>query len=82
MRRTTYYVFHSATAPDLRGITGDPDGAMLPASDGPWTLEEQIAPDEPWTLDLDQAVVAFGIVENGCYLWGPIPQKALKRRKP
>ena len=54
MRRTTYYVFHSATTPDLRGITGDPDGAGLPATDGPWTLERQIAPDEPWTLDVNQ----------------------------
>ena len=76
MTRTTYYVFHSATTPDLRGITGDPDGATLPASDGPWTFERQIAPDESWTLDLDQAVVAFGIGENGFYLWGPIPQHA------
>jgi hypothetical protein len=76
MRRTTYYVFHSATAPDLRGITGDPDGATLPTSDGPWTLERQIVPEEPWTLDVNQSVVAFGIVENGCYLWGPIPRHA------
>jgi hypothetical protein len=76
MRRATYYVFHSASAPDLRGITDDPDGAALPASDGPWTLERQIVPKEPWTLDLDQAVVAFGIVENGFYLWGLIPQHA------
>jgi hypothetical protein len=27
MRRTTYYVFQSASVPDLHGITGDPDGA-------------------------------------------------------
>jgi hypothetical protein len=76
MRRTTYYVFHSATAPDLRGITSDPDGATLPATDGPWTLERQIAPEEPWTLDVNQAVVEFGILENGFYLWGAIPQHA------
>ena len=76
MRRTTYYVFHSATAPDLRGLTGDPDGTRLPASDGPWTLERQIAPDEPWPLDVNEAVVEFGILENGFYLWGPIPQHA------
>ncbi len=74
MRRTTYYVFQSATAPDLRGITGDPDGAGLPTTDGPWTLERRIAPDEPWPLDVNQAVVDFGILENGFYLWGPIPQ--------
>ena len=69
-----YYVFQSAKASAVRGITGDPDGAMLPVTDGPWTLERQIAPDEPWTLDLDRRVVEFGIVENGFYLWGTIPQ--------
>jgi hypothetical protein len=76
MRRTTYYVFQSATAPDLRGITGDPDGASLPAEDGPWTLERQVAPDEPWSLDANHAVVEFGILEIGFYLWGPIPRHA------
>ena len=76
MRRTTYYVFHSATAPDLRGLTGDPDGTRLPASDGPWTLERQINPDEPWPLDVNEAVVEFGVLENGFYLWGPTPQHA------
>jgi hypothetical protein len=76
MRRTTYYVFQSATAPDLRGITGDPDGASLPAEDGPWTLERQVAPEEPWSLDANQAVVDFGILENGFYLQGPIPRHA------
>jgi hypothetical protein len=74
MRRTTYYVFQSATAPDLRGITGDPDGARLPATEGPWSLERQIAPNEPWSLDVNQAVVEFGTLENGFYLWGTIPQ--------
>jgi hypothetical protein len=76
MRRTSYYVFHSATAPDLRSITGDPDGATLPASDGPWTRERQIDPNELWPLDVNEAVVAFGIVENGFYLWGLIRQHA------
>jgi hypothetical protein len=86
MRRTTYYVFQSATAPDLRGITGDPDGARLPATDGPWSLERQIAPNEPWSLDVNQAVVEFGTLENGFYLWGTIPQhpssKATVSRAP
>jgi hypothetical protein len=74
MRRTTYYVFHSATAPDLRGITGDPDGATLPPTDGSWTQERQIAPNEPWPLDVNEAVVEFGVLENGFYLSGPLPQ--------
>ena len=74
MRRTTYYVFQSASAPDLRGITGDPDGATLPATDGAWILERQITPDEPWTLDINQTVLEFGIEENGFYLSGPILQ--------
>jgi hypothetical protein len=76
MRRTTYYVFQSATVPDLRGITGDPDGGRLPATGGPWSLERQIAPGEPWPLDVNQAVVEFGALENGFYLSGPIPQHA------
>ena len=37
MRRTTYYVFQSATAPDLRGITGDPDGSEAPRHG--WTVD-------------------------------------------
>lgn len=45
--RRTYYVFQSATAPGLRGIAANPDGTTLPASDRPWILERQIAPDEP-----------------------------------
>jgi hypothetical protein len=79
MRRTTYYVFRSTTAPDLRGITGDPDGAMLSADDGPWVLERQIAPAEPWPLDVHRTVVEFGIVENGFYLWGLIPRHTLAK---
>src|SRR3954452_4080664 len=76
MRRTTYYVFQSTTGPGLRGITGDPEGARLPASDGPWTLERQIDPEELWPLDANQAVVEFGVLENGFYLSGAIPQHA------
>jgi hypothetical protein len=74
--RRTYYVFQSATAPGLRGIAADPDGTTLPASDGPWTLERQIAPDEPWTMGVDRSVVEFGIEENGFYLWGRNPERA------
>jgi hypothetical protein len=67
----TYYVFHSASAPDLRGFTDDSSGSRLPAEDGPWTLARRIAPDEEWTLKISRAVVATGIMENGFYLWGP-----------
>jgi len=74
--RSTYYVFQSADAHGLRGITGDADGMMLPAEDGPWALERQIAPDQPWTEDIDQSVVDFGIEENGFYLWGMLPRHA------
>ncbi|WP_114947366.1 PRC-barrel domain-containing protein [Microvirga calopogonii] len=76
MRRTTYYVFHSASASDLRGITGDQDAVGLPATDGPWTLERQIAPDEPWPLNVNEAVMEFGVLENGFYLSGPLPRHA------
>jgi hypothetical protein len=68
----TYYVFQSASGPDLRGFTYDPSGDTLPAEDGPWTLVGQISPDEEWTLGISRAVVATGILENGFYLWGPI----------
>ncbi|WP_099514120.1 PRC-barrel domain-containing protein [Microvirga ossetica] len=74
MRRTAYYVFQSESVPNLRGITSDPDGATLPATDGAWILKRQIAPDEPWALDINQTVVEFGIEENGFYLSGPILQ--------
>jgi hypothetical protein len=80
MRRTTYYVFRSESASDLRGITGDQAAVKLPATDGPWALERRIAPDEPWPLDVNEAVVEFGILENGFYLWGPIPQHASAKR--
>ena len=73
MRRTTYYVFHSATAPDLRGLTGDLDGTRLPASDGPWTLERQINPDEPWPLDGNEAVVEFGSWRTAFTSGDPLP---------
>ena len=76
MRRTTYYLFQSATTLGLRGITSDPDGATLSATDGPSTWERQIAPDKPWPLDVDHAVVEFGIEENGFYLWGLVPRHA------
>ena len=74
--RSAYYVFQSASALDLRGITGDSEGTMLPAEYGPWTLQRQIAPDEPWTEDVDLSVVEFGIQENGFYLWGTVPRHA------
>ena len=75
MRRTTYYVFHSATTPDLRGITGDPDGAGLPATDGPWTLERQIARTSPgpWTSTSRRRIRDRG---EWLLFWGPIPRHA------
>jgi hypothetical protein len=76
LMRRTYCVFRSTSAPDLRGITGDPDGAALPEENGPWTLERQIAPGEPWSLGIDRSVVEFGIIENGFCLWGTLPRHA------
>jgi hypothetical protein len=68
----TYYVFQSQSAPALRGFTETPATGVLPAEDGPWSLVQQIGPDDDWTLDISRAVVAAGIIENGFYLWGPI----------
>ena len=68
----TYYVFQAANFPDLRGYTYDPAGERLPAQYGPWTLIQQIGPDEEWTQDVSRAVVAGGILDDGYYLWGPV----------
>jgi hypothetical protein len=68
----TYHVFQSQTGPGLRGFTDDPSGKALPPEDGPWTLVQQIGPDEEWNLNISRAVVAAGIMENGFFLWGPI----------
>jgi len=73
----TYYVFQSATAPDLRGFAEEPGGKLLPPENGPWTLIQEVGPDDEWTLDVSRAVVAAGILENGFYLWGPVSQPAL-----
>ena len=42
----TYYVFQAARSPDLRGFTYDPAGERLPAQYGPWTLVQEVGPDE------------------------------------
>lgn len=73
----TYYVFQSATAPNLRGFADEPRGEALPPENGPWTVVQEVGPDDEWTLDVSRAVVAAGILENGFYLWGPVSQPAL-----
>ena len=61
-------MFQSATDPHLRGFTDDPTGERLPREHGPWTLVQQVGPDEEWTFDTSKAVVAAGIQENGFVL--------------
>lgn len=72
----TYYLFQAANSPDLRGFTDEPSGAGLPSDLGPWARMQEIGPDEEWTPTVSRAVVAAGIIENGFYLWGPVPQPA------
>lgn len=67
----TYYLFQAVNSPDLRGFAEEPTGAKLPPDLGPWTLIQQIRPNEEWTPTVSRAVVAAGIIENGFYLWGP-----------
>ncbi|CAN7640709.1 PRC-barrel domain-containing protein [Bosea sp. LjRoot237] len=67
----TYYLFQAVNSPDLRGFAEEPAGAKLPRDLGPWTLVQQIRPNEEWTPTVSRAVVAAGIIENGFYLWGP-----------
>ena len=70
----TYFVFRSGATPALRGFADEPREDLLPAEYGPWVLEQQIDPNEEWTLDVSRAVVAAGIIENGYYLDGPLNQ--------
>ena len=70
----TYYMFQAARSPDLHGFTYDPAGERLPAQYGPWTLVQEVGPDEEWTQDVSRAVVAAGILDDGYYLWGPVDQ--------
>ncbi|MBZ6076649.1 PRC-barrel domain-containing protein [Microvirga puerhi] len=72
----TYYLFRSQTNPELRGFAEDATGRQLPDDEGPWTFVQQISPDEEWNLDISRAVVATGVLENGCYLWGPLQHAA------
>lgn len=68
----TYCLFQAVNSPDLRGFTEESTGASLPADLGPWTLVQEIRPNEEWTPAVSRAVVAAGIIENGFYLWGPV----------
>ena len=73
----TYRLFQAVNSPDLRGFTDEPTDAKLPAELGPWTLVQEIGPDEEWTPAISRAVVATGIIENGSYLWGPVERPAV-----
>lgn len=73
----TYCLFQAVNSPDLRGFTDEPAGASLPPDLGPWTLVQEIGPDEEWTPAISRAVVAAGILENGFYLWGPVEREAV-----
>jgi PRC-barrel domain len=72
----TYYLFQSKKSPELRGFTDSSSGERLPAEDGPWTLVQQIGPDEERSLGISRAIVSAGILENGFYLWGEDDQPA------
>ena len=73
----TYRLFQAVNSPDLRGFTDEPTDAKLPPEHGPWTLIQEIGPDEEWTPAISRAVVATGIIQNGFYLWGPVERPAL-----
>ena len=72
----TCYVFQSQSSPDLRGFADTAEGNHLPAEEGPWTLVRTIRPEEPWDMDIHQAIVSAGILENGFYLSGPVNRPA------
>lgn len=74
----TYYVFRAVGMPGLRGFTDEPRGDNLPSEYKPWIQVREIGPDDEWPLDVSRAVVAAGIMENGCYLDGPQRQAAAR----
>jgi hypothetical protein len=65
----TCYVFQSDANPNLCGFTDSSTGEKLPAESGPWTLVQQVSPDERWTFGIGRAFVSAGILENGFLLW-------------
>jgi len=65
----TCYVFQSEASPNLCGFTDDPTGEKLPADGGPWTLVQQVSPNEPWSFNVGPAIVSAGILENGFLVW-------------
>jgi len=65
----TYYPFQSQNAPDVRCFTDDPSGSKLPAEHAPWTFTQEVGADRDWSLPINRRVVAFGINENGFYVW-------------
>jgi hypothetical protein len=72
----TYCLFQAVNSPDLRAFTEAPGGTSLPSDLGPWSLVQEIGPDDEWTPRVSRAVVAAGIIENGFYLWGPADHAA------
>ena len=79
----TYYVFQAQSAPDVRCITEDASGSTLPAEYAPWTLAQEVSAEGDWPLRINRRVVAFGIAENGYYLWesaqiGPSPKRIIE----
>jgi hypothetical protein len=56
----TYYLFQSGKTPELRGFTDSSNGERLPAEDGPWTLVQQIGPEEELSLGISRAIVSLG----------------------
>jgi PRC-barrel domain len=65
----TYYVFQSGSVPELRGFTDEASGHALPLEHRPWSLSQQIGPQDEWNLNVSRSVVAAGVFENGFYVW-------------
>jgi hypothetical protein len=66
----TCFVFQSAADPNLCGFTDTSTGERLPADSGPWTVVQQVSPEEPWTFNVGRAIVSAGVLENGFLVWG------------
>lgn len=64
-----YFRFRSTGSPGVMAVTDDRAGARLPAEQGPWQFDAEVATDRDWHGGPPKAVAAAGVLENGFALW-------------
>lgn len=71
-----YFRFRSTTSPEVMALTDDRSGARLPAEQGPWRFDTELATDQDWRGGPPKSVAAAGVLENGFALWDGAPSGA------